>query len=186
MSSKHESARALLDERDIIAFAARYCRALDTKNWPLLDDVFLPDATAELGTSNLLVGREAIRGRVRAAIEYLDDSQHLVGNHEVSVDGDAGTIATAGPPHPPGARGSPHYMIAGRYEDHVAAHSRRLAHRTPHAHRHVERRATSPWSDPDPAPASSTRHHPTRSSPVASATGQRSVVRDAGSRRDQT
>ena len=34
----------LLDERDIIALAARYCRALDTKDWSQLDEVFLPIA----------------------------------------------------------------------------------------------------------------------------------------------
>ena len=42
--------QALLDERDVVQVALRYCRALDTKNWALLDDVFVADATAELGS----------------------------------------------------------------------------------------------------------------------------------------
>jgi ketosteroid isomerase-like protein len=126
--------QALLDERDIVALAARYCRALDTKDWSLLDDVFLPDATAELGAASRLEGREAIRGRIRAALEYLDDSQHLVGNHEVSVDGDTGThrcyLQAQHIRRLP--EGSPLYMVAGRYEDRVqrTADGWRIAHRT--------------------------------------------------------
>ena len=124
----------LLDERDIVALATRYCRALDTKNWSQLDEVFLPDATAVLGAPKQLVGRDAIVDRIRTALDYLDDSQHLVGNHEVTVDGDTGThrcylqaqhVRAV-------ADGSPNYMIAGRYEDQVrrTPDGWRIAHRT--------------------------------------------------------
>jgi len=137
MSAPSESdatLQALLDERDIVALAARYCRALDTKNWALLSEVFLPDATAELGAPPILEGRDAIRQRIKTALEYLDDSQHLVGNHEVTVSGDTGThrcylqaqhIRVV-------ADGSPTYMIAGRYEDRVqrTQDGWRIAHRT--------------------------------------------------------
>ncbi len=131
----------LLDERDIIALAARYCRALDTKNWSQLDEVFLPDATAVLGAPNQLVGRDAIVDRIRTALDYLDDSQHLVGNHEMTVDGDTGThrcylqaqhIRAV-------ADGSPNYMIAGRYEDRVQ--------RTPNGWRIAHRTLTVMWSE---------------------------------------
>ena len=126
--------QALLDERDIVQVALRYCRALDTKNWALLDDVFVADATAELGSPVQLVGIEAIRGRIRTALELLDDSQHLVGNHEVVLDGDTAThrcylqaqhVRQA-------ATGGPNYIVAGRYEDRVVRTDAgwRIAHRT--------------------------------------------------------
>ena len=83
--------QTLLDEREIHQVATRYCRALDTKDWALLDDVFVPEATGQLGTPTMLVGIEAIRGRIQSALGHLDDSQHLVGNHEIAVDGDAAT-----------------------------------------------------------------------------------------------
>lgn len=124
----------LLDERDIIALAARYCRALDTNDWAGLDDVFLQDATAQLGSATLLEGIEAIRGRIRTALEHLDDSQHLVGNHEVTVDDDSGThrcyLQAQHIRRMP--EGSPHYIVAGRYEDRVVrtADGWRIAHRT--------------------------------------------------------
>lgn len=131
---RDEAVQALLDERDIVQIALRYCRALDTKNWALLDDVFIPDATAELGSPEQLVGIEAIRGRIRTTLEHLDDSQHLVGNHEVVLDGDAAThrcylqaqhIRQA-------ATGGPNYIVAGRYEDRLVrtAAGWRIAHRT--------------------------------------------------------
>jgi SnoaL-like domain len=128
------SLQTLLDEREIVQVALRYCRALDTKDWPLLDDVFLPDSTADLSSGTLLVGIEPIRERIRTALGHLDDSQHLVGNHEVSVDGDAAThrcylqaqhIRAA-------AAGGPNYIVAGRYEDRFvrAEAGWRIAHRT--------------------------------------------------------
>ncbi len=124
----------LLDERDIVAVAIRYCRALDTKEWATLDSVFLPDATAVLASTAQLVGIDAIVDRVRTALEHMDDTQHLVGNHEVVVDGDTAThrcylqaqhVRRA-------AVGGPNYIVGGRYEDRLTRtdHGWRIAHRT--------------------------------------------------------
>ncbi len=126
--------QSLVDERDIVRVALRYARALDTKDWALLDEVFLPDATAELGSRTLLEGIEAIRQRIRTALEALDASQHLVGNHEVDVVADTAThrcyvqaqhVRRAAP-------GGPNYIVAGIYEDRLVrtATGWRIAHRT--------------------------------------------------------
>ena len=134
MTDGAASLQTLLDEREIHQVATRYCRALDTKNWALLDDVFVPDATAQLGSPAILDGIEAIQGRIRTALQHLDDSQHLVGNHEIAVDGDTAThrcylqaqhIREA-------AVGGPNYIVAGRYEDRLArtAAGWRITHRT--------------------------------------------------------
>lgn len=140
-ADRETTLQALLDERDIIALAARYCRALDTKDWGLLTQVFLPDATAVLGVPNQLVGLDAITDRIRRALEYLDDSQHLIGTHEVAVDGDVGThrcyLQAQHIREVP--EGSPNYMIAGRYEDRVQ--------RTPHGWRIAHRTLTVMWTD---------------------------------------
>jgi hypothetical protein len=131
----------LLDERDIVAVAKRYCRALDTKDWPLLDRVFLADATAYLGNGSELVGITAIVGRIRAALEHLDISQHLVGNHEVAIDGETAThrcylqaqhVRRA-------AVGGPNYIVAGRYEDQLV--------RTDDGWRIVHRRLVVMWTE---------------------------------------
>ena len=126
--------QTLVDDHEIRGVALRYCRALDTKDWALLDDVFVPDATADLSGPIDLVGIEAIRDRIRSALGHLDDSQHLVGNHEIDVDGDHAThrcylqaqhVRRA-------ADGGPNYIVAGRYEDRFVRTELgwRIAHRT--------------------------------------------------------
>lgn len=126
--------QTLLDERDIVAVVHRYCRALDTKDWPLLTTVFLADATADLSGPAELVGLDAIVGRIRGALEHLDDSQHLVGNHEVTVDGNAAThrcyLQAQHVRH--AASGGANYLVGGRYEDRLVrtADGWRIAHRT--------------------------------------------------------
>ena len=129
-----QSLATLLDERAIVAVATRYCRALDTKDWSALDTIFLPDANADLASTSELIGRDAIVDRIRSALSHLDDSQHLVGNHEVHVDGDSAThrcylqaqhVRRA-------AAGGPNYLVGGRYEDRLVrtAEGWRIAYRT--------------------------------------------------------
>ena len=126
--------QTLIDERDIRDVVFRYCRSLDTKDWSLLDEVFMSDSTAELGTPTTLVGIEAIRGRIRKRLEHLDDSQHLVGNHEIDVTGDTAThrCYLQAQHVRADAHGSPNYIVAGRYEDRLVrtANGWRIAHRT--------------------------------------------------------
>jgi len=124
----------LMDERNIVAVVTRYCRALDTKDWALLGTVFLGDATAELGNPLRLEGVDAIVDRIRTALENLDDCQHLVGNHEVVVDGDSAMhrcyLQAQHVRH--AATGGPNYIVGGRYEDRLSRtpDGWRIAHRT--------------------------------------------------------
>ncbi|MFK7919350.1 MAG: nuclear transport factor 2 family protein [Ilumatobacter sp.] len=124
----------LIDERNIIAVATNYTWALDEHRFDDLRDVFIADATGELGNPTLLQGIDAIIERISSALSPLDDSQHLIGNHQVALDGDeaehrcylhAQHIRT-------NAVGGPHYIVAGRYEDQFVRTSVgwRIAHRT--------------------------------------------------------
>lgn len=129
----------LLDERDIIAVVTRYCRALDTKDWEELRGVFLADATADLwgSTGGTLTGVDAIIDRVRRALEPLDITQHLVGNHEVVFGGNTAThrcyLQAMHVREMP--EGSPNLMFAGRYVDQFERTEVgwRISHRTLHA-----------------------------------------------------
>lgn len=124
--------RALLDEREIVATAIRYTWALDAKRWDDLDQVFTEDATANL--TEPVSGRTAIKARVAAALGPLDDSQHLVGNHEVELDGDRAThrcyLHAQHIRH--GVDDSPLFVVAGRYEDDMVRTEAgwRIAHRS--------------------------------------------------------
>ena len=133
----------LADRMAIIAVTHDYCWALDTNEWDALDGVFLPDATADLGRA--LDGREAIKARIRSALEPLDDSQHLVATHQVRVDGDEATCRCylQAQHVRAGVEGGDTFLFAGRYEDRFERTSDgwRIRHRT----------IVRMWTDGNPA-----------------------------------
>lgn len=107
----------LMDRAEIVDVTVRYAWALDTKNFDALDDVFTPDARADL--LEMLEGREAIKARVRRALEPLDRTQHLLGNHRVDIDGDRATCSSylQSQHVRRGTEGGPNFIVAGQYED---------------------------------------------------------------------
>lgn len=126
----------LSDRQEIIDLTHSYCWALDTHRWDELDDVFLAEATAILG-SRVLEGVQAIKERVARALSPLDDSQHMVSTHQVLVDGDSATSRcyfhaqhVRSAVRNAGTHG-PNYVVAGRYEDRVVRTDAgwRIAHR---------------------------------------------------------
>lgn len=126
----------LTDRQAIIDLTIAYCWALDTHDWEALGRVFTVDATALLATPAPLEGLDAIRERVARALTPLDDSQHVVANHQVTIDGDTATCRcylqaqhvrrAAGD-----AGGGENYLIGGRYEDRMVhtGDGWRIAHR---------------------------------------------------------
>jgi hypothetical protein len=115
------------DHQQIIDLTATYSWALDTRSWDDLDEVFLPDATADLVWA--LEGREAIKERVRTALEHLDSSQHLVATHQVRVDGD--TAACRCYLQAQHVLGTDTYLVGGKYDDQLVRTEAgwRIAHR---------------------------------------------------------
>jgi 3-phenylpropionate/cinnamic acid dioxygenase small subunit len=128
------------DRSAIAALTIDYCWALDTRDWDALREVFLPDAVAELGSPELF-GIEAIIDRVSSALGPLDDSQHMVSTHQIVIDGDrARSRCYFQAQHiRAGASGSPHFIIAGRYEDELV--------RTDQGWRIARRRLVPMWRE---------------------------------------
>ena len=128
------------DRQAIIDVTIAYCWALDTKDWGRLDDVFVPDATADLGGTQHQ-GRADIIDRISTALSRYDDSQHMVTNHEVRVDGDEATCrcylqaqhVSGGP------LDGDNYLVGGRYEDRLV--------RTPDGWRIAHRELIVMWTD---------------------------------------
>jgi 3-phenylpropionate/cinnamic acid dioxygenase small subunit len=109
----------LLDERDIRTVLHRYAAALDQKDWNLLASCFIPDASAHYGMIGELTGYAAIEQVCRTALQPMSRTQHLIGNVEVVLDGDAATSSCyMHAQHVrPGAPGGETNIIAGRYQD---------------------------------------------------------------------
>lgn len=145
-ASPEGALQRLFDERDITATAIRYTWALDANEWDLLDDVFVPDATACFMGGATYENRDAIKDRISSSLTRLDNSQHIVSNHEVTfVDADTARHrcylqaqhVRAVP------EGSPCFIIAGRYEDDMV--------RTADGWRISHRELIMMWTDGNPA-----------------------------------
>ncbi len=125
--------RALADHAAIVDLAVRYCWALDERNFDDLRQVFTPDATATLGGVDC-AGIDAIIERVDRALTPLDASMHLVGSHQVAVDGDRATARCyLHAQHVRrGTEGGDNFVVAGIYDDRLVrtADGWRIAHRT--------------------------------------------------------
>lgn len=101
-----------------------YALALDTRDWGWLRSLFLPAAVAEYGGElGSRQGYESIEAACRAALLPLSSSQHLMGNHLVTVRGDdAEAVCYFQATHvKTGAPGGDIYTVAGRYDDHLVA-----------------------------------------------------------------
>jgi 3-phenylpropionate/cinnamic acid dioxygenase small subunit len=117
-----DALQGLLDRVEINDLLARYSTALDSRDWELLRDVFVPDATCDYGTLGTPGSVEEIITLVRSTLEGLDATQHLVGNIVVALDGDAATAETylIAQHIRHGAPGGADYLIGGRYSDVLA------------------------------------------------------------------
>jgi hypothetical protein len=120
-----------------------YCWTLDLKNFENLRNIFLPDASFDVGGS-VFSGIDAIIGKISSALTMMDESQHLISNHQIRVDGDTATsrcylqaqhVREA-------ADGGRNFIIAGRYEDNLR--------RTPEGWRIEYRRLVRTWWEGNP------------------------------------
>jgi 3-phenylpropionate/cinnamic acid dioxygenase small subunit len=116
---------------------------LDTKDWAVLDSVFTEDANGDLLED--VVGRVAIKKRVETALSHMDETQHLISNHQIVVQGDTATCRCylQAQHVRKAAHGGPNFIIAGRYEDELK--------RTPEGWRISFRRLVVMWTDGNPA-----------------------------------
>ena len=135
--SEHEDRQAIVD------LTIAYAWALDMREFELLRNIFLPEATALLVDER--TGVDSIIERVRSALEPLDASHHLIGNHQVTVDGDRATCRCylQAQHVREGTQGGSNYIFAGRYEDDLV--------RTAAGWRIARRTLVRVWSDGNPA-----------------------------------
>jgi 3-phenylpropionate/cinnamic acid dioxygenase small subunit len=111
----------LLDRDEISDVLHRYAKAIDTKNWTLLETCFTEDLEADFRS---FAGKELGRGcaqwleAIRTTIEGMDATQHLTGNHAHEIRGDQATLtADVQAAHwLRNERGDPEYTVGGYYE----------------------------------------------------------------------
>jgi ketosteroid isomerase-like protein len=137
--------RSLLDREEVRAVCVRYATALDRRDWALLRQCFRPDVVADYEGIGTLEGYDAVEDVCRKALEPLAASQHLLGNHDVTVDGDVAHCSTYFQAQHvrPGAPGGDLFVVAGTYTDRMT--------REDDGWRIATRRLDVVWTDGNPA-----------------------------------
>ncbi|MDE0943081.1 MAG: nuclear transport factor 2 family protein [Alphaproteobacteria bacterium] len=110
----------LLDRADISQVLYTYATGVDTRDFDLLASCFTEDLEADFrsfGSREIIKGRDNWLPIIRGTIEGLDATQHLTGNHVITVDGDSATlVAYLQALHRlDTARSDPEYTIGGYY-----------------------------------------------------------------------
>ena len=107
------------DQQAIVDVCVRYAYALDNHDWDQLRACFTPDVTSRYHGVGTLDGYDAIEDLCRRALAGLTASQHLLGNHLVSVDGDSArsTCYFQAQHVREGVDGGQNFTVAGRYDD---------------------------------------------------------------------
>jgi 3-phenylpropionate/cinnamic acid dioxygenase small subunit len=128
------------DRQAIVDVCTRYALALDTRNWALLRDCFIAEATARYEGRDDAIGYQSIEDTCRNALEPLAASQHLLGNHLVTLGGDQAesTCYFQAQHIRNGLAGGNAYVVAGRYDDRFV--------RTESGWRIAERRLSVMWT----------------------------------------
>ena len=122
---------------------SRYCRAIDTGEWDLLDRIFTPDAALDYTSSGGIRGPYAdVKPWLANVLALFPVRQHYVTNREISVDGDRAT-SIAYLYNPMGRRRDDGalalFFVGGTYRDRWL--------RTDEGWRIVERVETEWWRD---------------------------------------
>jgi GNAT superfamily N-acetyltransferase len=71
---------------------SRYARALDERNWHMLDTVFSPDVRADYNGGQFRIeGRSELVKMIRGHLDACGPTQHLLGTPQVEIGGDSAT-----------------------------------------------------------------------------------------------
>lgn len=80
-----------LEEKEIVDLTIRYAWSLDHRRFDDLDLVFASDGVADYGRLGVHTGVDAIKAVTAQALAGFDRTQHMVSNHQISLDGDSAT-----------------------------------------------------------------------------------------------
>jgi 3-phenylpropionate/cinnamic acid dioxygenase small subunit len=135
--------QSIADRLEIEDLLSRYAWALDSKDFDGLDDVFTPDARLDYTSAGGEAGAyPEVKAWLAKVLPHFPAYQHLVTNHQITLDGDTATsrsefynpmVTAAGD----GTRGI--FFVGGEYHDRIV--------RTPVGWRIAERVERSVWTD---------------------------------------
>ena len=112
------SLQQVSDRIEINDLLIRYTRAIDQKDWELLDTVFTPDADIDYVATGGIKGRyPEVRAWLAKVLALFPITVHYVTNSEVTLEGDRAAARTAvyNPMFLGSSDGSRHSFVVGAY-----------------------------------------------------------------------
>jgi len=112
----------LIDQADIEELIHRYSRAIDLKDYSMLDTCFLADAHLDYSKAGGVAGAyPEVRKWLEEVLEPLTEMQHLITNISVEIDGDtaSGYCYTLNINGMPEAAGGGHLIVGAMYTDEI-------------------------------------------------------------------
>ena len=92
MTDRPNSLAAIADRLAIQDLLTRYCRAIDTRDWDLLDTVFTADARVDYTAAGGIRGAfPEVKAWLAEVLPRFAMTQHVVANHDIRVAGDTAT-----------------------------------------------------------------------------------------------
>ena len=86
--------REVADRIEIADLLTRYTRAVDTRDWDRLDDVFTPDARIDYTATGGIAGQfPEVKAWLAKMLPLFGRTQHVVGQAEVELAGDTAAVA---------------------------------------------------------------------------------------------
>ena len=116
------SAQELSDRIEINDLLVRYARAIDARDWDLLDEVFTADAHIDYSSSGGVAGSyPEIKAWLGKALGQFTGYVHLLGNITVTLDGDEARAETfvANPMQVADDTGTHTFTVWAVYRDHL-------------------------------------------------------------------
>lgn len=80
----------LIAEREIYRKIMAFARAMDRRDWQILDTILAEDVSANLGAGEIS-GRREIIDFICSFLDKCGVTQHLIGNVVINVEGDTAT-----------------------------------------------------------------------------------------------
>lgn len=135
----------MTDREQIIDLAVRYCTAMDTRDWGLLDGCFLSDAVVRYAGFDELRGLPALVEFLDGVLGPLDATQHIATNFVVVVEGDSAqlTYYLQAQHVRKGTPGGDNFIFAGTYRDRLV--------KTDGGWRIARRELEETWTEGNPA-----------------------------------
>lgn len=71
----------------VMQILIEYAKACDNRSWTNFDSIFTPEVSVDYAGEIVIDGRDKVVAMIRSMLGGCGPTQHLLGNHEITIDG---------------------------------------------------------------------------------------------------